>query len=267
MVKPDNQTRPLNQRREVKIMQWRFSLLVSALLVASGSGCTGRFTLGTPAIPGSGVVKGETRSIEVFHALDAQNALQVAVAVTQGAKPSLKIRGDDNLVPLVESVVRDGTLILRIKENTNIRPKHPLLVEVVTDQLDRVEASGATDVRVTGGSKVEQFTAAASGAARLSVTGIQTPKAVVTAEGASQLTLTGTAESLKVDASGASQVKAEDLKADDADVSISGASGADLHASKSVAGDVAGASHLNLHGKPARKTVSVSGASSVKDKE
>ncbi len=170
-------------------------------------------------------------------------------------------------MPLVESVVVDGKLILRIKENTNIRPKLSLLAEVVTDQLDRVEASGATDVKVTGGSKVEQFTAAASGAAHLSVTGIQTPKAVATAEGASELTLTGTAESLKVDASGASQIRAEDLKADDADVSINGASGIDLHATKSVAGDVSGASHLNVHGRPARKTVSVSGASTVNDKD
>ena len=207
-------------------MQRHSSLLVSALLIASG--CTGGFTLGPPAIPGSGIAKDETRPIEAFHALDAQNALQVTLAVTQGAKPSLKMSGDDNLVPLVESVVVDGKLILRIKENTNIRPKLPLLVEVVTDQLDRVEASGATDVKVTGGSKVEQFTAAASGVAHLSVTGIQAPKAVATAEGASQLTLAGTAESLKVDAAGASQIKAEDLKADDADVSISGASGVDL---------------------------------------
>ena len=265
MLMPDNQTRPQNQRCEVKIMQWRSSLLVSALFVASG--CTGRFTLGPPAISGSGVAKDETRPIEAFHALDAQNALHVTLAVTQGAKPSLKISGDDNLVPLVESVVLDGKLILRIKENTNILPKLPLLAEVVTDQLDRVEASGATDVKVTGGSKVEQFTAAASGVAHLSVTGIQAPKAVATAEGASQLTLTGIAESLKVEASGASHVKAEDLVVDDADVSINGASDADLRARRSVAGDISGASNLNLHGRPAKKTVSVSGASKVNDKD
>jgi hypothetical protein len=264
MLKPDNQVRPQNRRWEVKIMQWRSGLLVSALFVASG--CTGRFTLGPPAISGSGVAKDETRPIEAFHALDAQNALHVTVAVTQGAKPSLKISGDDNLVPLVESVVLDGKLILRIKENTNIRPKLKLLAEVVTDQLDRVEASGATDVKVTGGSKVEQFTAEASGAARLSVAGLQTPKAVATAAGASRLVLAGTAESLKVDASGAGQVEAESLKVDDAVVSISGAATVDLRASKSVAGDVSGAAQLNLHGKPARKSVSTSGAGGVNDK-
>jgi hypothetical protein len=239
--------------------------LISALLVASG--CVGAFTIGPPPIAGSGIAKDETRPIEAFHALDAQSAIQVKLAVTQGAKPSLKISGDDNLVPLVESVVSDGKLILRMKENTNTRPKLPLLAEVVTDQLDSVDASGATNVKVTGGSKVEQFSAGASGAANLSITGIDTPKAVITAEGASRLSLAGTAESLKLSASGASQIKAADLKSGDANVSISGASTAELHASKSVDGDVSGASRLDYHGKPARHTVSISGASSVNGKD
>ena len=78
--------------------------------------------------------------------------------------------------------------------------------------------------------------------------------------------LKGTAQSLKVDASGASHVKAGELKVDAAQVSISGASGADVRASKSVGGDVSGASQLDLHGEPAQNTVSTSGASSVNKK-
>jgi hypothetical protein len=85
-------------------MRRRSWLVLSALSVASG--CKGSFTIGTPALQGSGVAKDETRPVEVFHALEAENALQVNLVVTQGAKPSLKISGDDNLVLL--SVGRDG---------------------------------------------------------------------------------------------------------------------------------------------------------------
>jgi Putative auto-transporter adhesin, head GIN domain len=246
-------------------MRRRTWIVASALSVASG--CNGSFLRGIPAIQGSGIAKEETRPVEAFHAIEAENALQVTVAVTQGAKSSLKISGDDNLVPLVESVVRDGKLILRIKDNSNIRTKTPLLAEVMTDVLDQVTASGASTVKVTGGSKVDRFTAEASGAAQVSVDGIQTPHAIATATGASHVVLSGSAESLKVDAAGASQVKAEGLKVDDADVSISGASNVELRASKSVAGEVSGASRLDLQGRPAKKNVSTSGASQVNDKE
>jgi hypothetical protein len=240
-------------------------MIVSVLSAASG--CSGSFLVKmSPAIRGSGIAKEETRPVEAFHAIEVGNALHVKVVVTKDAKPGLKISGDDNLVPLVESVIRDGALVLRIKDDSNISTKRPLLAEVTTSELDRAQASGASNVTVKGGPKVDRFTAEASGAARLKVDGLETPKAVAGASGASQVVLSGTAESLDVDASGASQVKAEELNVDDANVTISGASGAALRASKSVAGDVSGASHLDLHGRPAKNSVSTSGASSVNNK-
>ena len=84
MLLSDNQTPGQNQRREVKIMQWRSSLLVSALLIASG--CNGRFTLGPPAIPGSGIAKDETRPIEAFHALDTKMPFASQARQYQGCK-------------------------------------------------------------------------------------------------------------------------------------------------------------------------------------
>ena len=97
-------------------------LVISAIAVAPGCGV---LINAVPAIPGSGVSKEESRPVEAFHGLEAGSTLQVTVAVTPGAKPSLKISGDENLVPLIESVVRDGTLILRVKENANLRPNLP----------------------------------------------------------------------------------------------------------------------------------------------
>jgi hypothetical protein len=254
----------LNQEWQVVIMRFGNWIVVSSLLVAAGCiGNVSSLVKMSPAVPGSGVAKEESRPVEAFHAIEAGNALQVTVTVTKGAKPSLDIKGDDNLVPLVVSEIHEGKLTLRIKDNSNIRTKLPLEVTVVTDVLDEAIASGAATVKVKGDAKVDKFTAGASGAARLSVDGLETPKAIASASGASQVILSGTAESLDVVAAGASEIKAAELKVDDASVSISGASGSAVRASKSVAGDVSGASHLDLHGQPAKKAVATSGASNV----
>jgi len=241
----------------------RLSAGIVFLAVSLASGCNASFNILAPGIPGSGVAKEETRLVEAFHALEAGNALQVVVLVNPGAKPSLKISGDDNLVPLVESVIRDGTLILRLKDNSSISPKLPLLAEVVAGELDGVAASGAASVKVKGGAMVITFSASASGAAQVTVEGVESSQAVANATGASHVVLSGSAASLKVDASGASQVKAEALEVKDAEVSISGASGVALHASQSVTGDVSGASRLDLHGGPAKQELSITGASQV----
>ncbi len=241
----------------------RLSACLVLLAAVVSTGCARVLLMLPPPIAGSGVSKEETRSLDPFHALEASSALQVTVSVTSGAKPSVKIRGDDNLVPLVESLVRDGTLILRLKNGSSISPILPLLAEVVASELDGVEASGAATIKVKGGVKVNRFTANASGAAQVSVEGLDSSQAVASAAGACHVVLSGSAASLKVDASGASEVKAQALQADDAQVSTSGASNVAVLANKSVSGNLSGASQLTLNGSPATNTVSTSGASQV----
>jgi hypothetical protein len=221
----------------------------------------------SPRIQGSGVPMEQTRTVEAFHSVDAGSALQVTIAVTPGAGPSLKISGDDNLVPLIESTVEDGSLVLRVKENQTIVTKLPLKAEVVTSELDEVKATGAAQIQVTGGSKVDRFTTEARGAARVSVDALETQSVDASSHGASHVVVSGSAKALKLSASGASHVKAENLKVDEAEISISGASGGGVNASKSVSGDVSGASKLEVYGHPATKTVSISGAGSVRDKD
>ena len=95
--------------------------------------------------------------VDAFHALEAGNAVSVNVTVTPGAKPSLKISGDDNLLPFFESFVRDGKLIIRLKENSSISTKLPVLAEVVVGEIDGVEATEAANVKVKGGVKVNRL--------------------------------------------------------------------------------------------------------------
>ena len=244
----------------------RVSVGIAVFAITVGGGCHGNYLVGPPPIAGSGVSKQETRAVDAFHALEAGNAVQMNVTVTPGAKPSVKISGDDNLLPFFESLVRDGKLIIRLKDNSRISTKLPLLAEVVVGEIDGVEATEAASVKVKGVVKVNRLSARASGAAQVSVEGVESSQAAASATGASKVTLSGSAASLKVDASGASQVKAQALTAEDAHVSISGASSVVLTANKSVAGDLSGALQLELHGRPAKKTVSISGASGVTEK-
>jgi hypothetical protein len=246
-----------------EVTMMRFHIGIVLLAVGSASGCTGNFLASIVTLPGSGVGKEESRAVDAFHAVDVGGVIQVKLSVTPGAKPSLKLSGDDNLVILVESSVRDGTLFLKLKDNINVSPKIPLVADMTTGELDRIEASGATNVKVTGSVKTDRFTAGASGASEISVEGLESSKAAASASGASHLELAGSAASFKLESSGASEVKAEALKVEDAAVSISGASGIALHASKSVTGDISGASRLQIYGHPERHTVSISGASSV----
>ncbi len=82
--------------------------------------------------------------------------------------------------------------------------------------------------------------------------------------GATDVEMSGTASSYRLEVSGASDVDAVDLAATDVDVDISGASGVKLSADGVVSGSVSGASNLRVHGDPTSVQVDSSGASNVK---
>jgi hypothetical protein len=243
----------------------RLSNLLALAVIAPACGCDAMMavtrSVSTPPVRGSGVAKEETREVGPFTAVEVSGAIEATV--TPGAETSVKLSGDDNLVPLVVTEVRDGKLSVRMKDGSNVSTKLPLRAAITAPKVNSVSASGAVTLRATAGD-AERYDARATGASTVTVEGIAAGEASLDASGASNVTASGTTKSLKAGASGASHIHAEKLAADSVDVAISGASGGTVQAAKSVRGDVSGASNLDVRGEPAMHSVSISGASGVK---
>lgn len=239
-------------------MQRVAPLLLVALL--PGAGCVTALSL-PPAIAGSGVAREEARKVGAFHALEVSGVIATTVRV--GSETTVRISGDDNIVPLVITEVSDGRLSIRMKDSNPINPKQPLKAEITTPKLDWIGASGAVTVHATG-VESPRFKVHASGASQVTVSGIKADHVEFEASGACQLTASGNVKDLKVGASGASQIHAEQLDAESAEVDVSGASNAEVKAAKAVRGDASGASTIKVMGKPESKAVTTTGVSTVK---
>src|SRR5215208_2438155 len=68
------------------------------------------------SVRGSGIAKTETREVNGFSAISF-NVIG-KVVVTQGKTQSLTVTADDNILPLLETQVNDGTLVIGVKSNT-----------------------------------------------------------------------------------------------------------------------------------------------------
>ena len=86
---------------------------------------------------------------------------------------------------------------------------------------------------------------------------------MVDLSGASNVTLTGQAKRLEGDVSGATTLKAYDLKVASAKVDLSGASSARMHVTDRLDADASGASSLTYRGSASIRS-NTSGASSIK---
>lgn len=194
-----------------------------------------------PALVGSGVSAKEERTVEPFSKMEMGGALNVQVTV--GEATSVQITGDDNIVPIVTSEVRSGTLHLHMDHQGTVRPKQTLLVTVTTPELSKIQVSGACDVDIVD---------------------VVDNQVEVSLSGASRMDISGTCERFNADVSGASKLDALALSAGSVQVNASGASHAQVHSIEAITGAASGASSIRYSGDPAVAEVNSSGASSAK---
>jgi hypothetical protein len=195
-------------------------------------------TLAGADVKGSGKSRSEQRTVPAFKGLSVSGAIEVQVTV--GGTQSVALTGDDNVVPLIRTRVSKGTLVVDSK--TSYSSKTPLVLRITAPSLEALSSSGACNGFVKG---------------------IKAGRFSLNLSGASRFELTGTAEQLAIEASGASDIRARQLRASAVTANSSGSSAIELTASDTLAAQSSGASAIDYWGNPATVARDVSGVGSI----
>jgi hypothetical protein len=208
---------------------------------------------------GSGVLVSRPLEIAVdVDRVEIGDAFRAAIRVG-ATTPSGSVRIDDNLVDLLRIEVDDGTVSIDL--DGQVRGA-TLEVDLALVRLERLLASGATEVRVEGVVE-DDLRLDASGASSIEAPSAELDELVVGLSGASRATLKGGASHLDANVSGASRLSLFDLAIEEATVELSGASAAELTVEDRLEATASGASSVRYRGDPDRVISDVSGASSV----
>ena len=190
---------------------------------------------------GSGNVISESRPVSGFRSIDVSSAF--VVEIVAGKEYSVEVQADDNLLPLISTEVRGGTL--HIETEKRISTKNEMVVRITAPEIEKIEASGASKIN-------------ASGIANKSLT--------IDTSGASKITVAGDSAELSVDVSGASHVDTERLNTVNANIEASGASKVYVNVTGELHAEASGASRIVYSGEPKTLDVDKSGAGSVSRK-
>ncbi|MBM4776624.1 MAG: hypothetical protein GQE15_02885 [Archangiaceae bacterium] len=207
---------------------------------------------------GSGRDATQTRDLGAFKKLSIQSGVQATV--TTGAR-SVSITADDNLVDLVETVVENETLIVRVKPGLSVSTSRGLRATISNDVIEGVSASGGSVVTAPA-TAATTWKGEASGGSTLTLSGVSTTTATFTASGGSTLSVGGQATDTTITASGGSTVTSTGLVTTRLTVDFSGGSIGKLRATNSVAGTAAGGSTVTITGAQS-VMVDASGGSTV----
>jgi RNA polymerase sigma factor (sigma-70 family) len=211
-------------------------------------------------VVGSG--KPATKKIDVadFAAVGATSAFEIEV--TKADKFSVSVTADDNLLELIKVEKKDEILHIGFTERQHVETKNPLRVAIGMPALKGVNLTGACSCTLKGFESNDEFHAKLEGAS--SLTGSVKAKTVkLEAGGVSKVKLQGSAKDATLSATGASELALKDFTLDSADVHLTGASHAVVKAKSKLDYHLTGACSLKYLGDPTIGTKESSGASSA----
>lgn len=231
---------------------------------------------------GSGKIKEEIRNIQGFNAISVEQSLRAQVSP---GPFKVRIKGDDNVLPFVETAISKGVLRLKYKEGVAFNTKNPVEVFIQAPHINSIQLTGASsltgklgtkdrlDIDTSGGSHVtlsrldvknlevassgasnvtvEQFvgkslTIDSSGGCSIAMGKLNVKSVNIDASGASYIALEGSSEKVDIDVSGGARLNADQLKAKDVIIDASGASETQLKSAKVIKGDMTGGSAVHV---------------------
>ncbi len=199
------------------------------------------FVLSACGVRGSGVRKTEKRDLPAFNSIETNGAFEVEVACQKPA--SFEIETDDNILPLIQTEVRDG--VLHVTSTKHYSATGAILLRINIPDLVRVKSTGA---------------------GKFHVADVKNDDFEIESIGAATVTASGQSKALKVRSTGAGKIDADDFRAQKADVTVTGAAGVEVNVSDELDVNVSGAGRVIYRGNP-KVTKHVSGAGQVTKRE
>jgi hypothetical protein len=236
-------------------MKKLFVFLIGTLVFFSSC----RFVTGE-RIRGNGHVKTETRSPGNFKSVASHGSFDVFIS---SGEQAVKIEAEDNLLPYIETYVEGYTLHVETKDNYWLRPGRKVKIFVSSPDYESIRSYGSGDIigesKITNSSKLEL---GVNGSANIKMD-INAPEINTETNGSGDIFLKGETKSFEGEIHGSGNIKALDLRSNDATIKIYGSGDADVFVNGKLDVHVAGSGDVNYKGN-AQISSSIAGSGRVK---
>lgn len=199
-------------------------------------------------VAGSGQIARVQRQVAGFKGI-ALN-LPATVDIVQADSEGVLIETDDNIAPIIETVVENDQLKIRLAQRfTSIRPS-ALKVTVNARQIESLSISGSGDIR-SDRLKSSSLTTRISGSGDIRIATLDVDTLSVSISGNGDFSAGGRANSVRSSISGSGEMKTPNLLARNVKLSIAGSGNAQVWASEVLTVSIAGSGDVGYYGDAA----------------
>ena len=212
-------------------------------------------------VKGNGIVTSEQRSFSSAKKIKLVGGLDLQI--TQSTNKKVTVLGESNLLAFIETKEQDGWLIIKTKENINLKPNTIIEINIETDVLEAVSVVGSGNInglnKFEGG---EQLAIDVTGSGDVTIA-TNTPKIVASIAGNGNIILSGETKEASIKIAGSGDYKALDLKTETTKINIAGSGNASVYAAAELDIQIAGSGDISYLGNP-NITKKVAGSGKIK---
>src|SRR5450759_451362 len=220
-----------------------FRSFTVAIIILAISSCT--HAQYWKSVRGHGNVVTKERKTDSFTGIKVSSGIDVYLK--QGNDESVSVEADENLHEYILTEVRGG--VLNVYSEYNIREAERKRVYVTMKKVNSVRTTSAGDVFGEAPIHSDRLELSASSAGNIKLE-VNAKDINIDISSSGDMTLSGETDMLKVDLSSAGDLNAYDLKAREADVSVSSAGDADVYASEKITARASSAGDVIYKGDP-----------------
>jgi hypothetical protein len=185
------------------------------------------------------------------------------LTILQDGSESLLVETDDNLLPYVETEMRNGTLHLRLNSPGSVsifqRQRVRYTLHVISLKGVTIEGSGNVNADSLDS---DQLALVVDGSGKMQFKSLRAGELRVEINGSGNVEVQGEASDLTIAISGSGGVKAGDLRGQSVRVGIGGSGNATVWATGSLNINISGSGSARYYGTP-QENISTSGSGSV----
>lgn len=233
----------------------KFSVIVIALVFVGLTSC------GKYRVKPSSNITTETHDVSGFDQVEISDAIQAEIEFTSGTE-GVVVEANSNVHKYIRVRTINNRLVIDLERNVHFKDEPTIEVKISAISLERVEASGASNVSLLDTCTSSYFDVKLSGASNFKGT-LTTGNLDIDLSGASNCNLLGTATSANMELSGASNFGTLNFEMEDLILSMSGASKTTCTVNGTVSVKASGASSLLFSGNATIVKEDLSGASTV----
>ncbi len=199
-------------------------------------------------IKGSGNIKEQTRDVGHFNALSV--GLPADVQLRQGNIERVTISTDDNILPLVGTVVENGVLKIQpAHENTSFSSTK-LIVIVEAKDINNISIGGSGTI-VADKLNAPRLSVAIGGSGIVQISGLSSDALSISLGGSGGFKASGVANSIAATIGGSGSVLMGHLEAKTVEVTLGGSGHAIVWAKSALRLMIAGSGSVDYYGDPA----------------